>query len=53
MPLREHLLELRSRLVKSGIAIVLGLGLYQRLSAEVEEQVEARDKAVEANGEHK
>ena len=24
MPLREHLLELRSRLVKAGIAIILG-----------------------------
>ena len=31
----------------AGLLIILGLGLYQRLSADVEEQVEARDKAAE------
>ena len=30
-----------------GILILLGLGIYQRLSAEVEQQVEATDKAAE------
>jgi hypothetical protein len=34
----------------SGILIILGLGFYQRLSADVEDQVEARDKADEKNG---
>jgi hypothetical protein len=34
----------------SGILIILGLGFYQRLSAEVEDQVEDRDKADEKNG---
>lgn len=33
----------------TGILIILGLGLYQRLSADVEDQVEARDKVVEKN----
>jgi hypothetical protein len=32
-----------------GILIILGLGLYQRLSADVEKQVEARDKIDEQN----
>src|SRR3954468_5379743 len=31
----------------SGILIILGLGVYQRLSAEVEGQVEARDKVAD------
>src|SRR5262245_63778318 len=31
----------------TGVLIILGLGLYQRLSADVEAQVEARDKAAE------
>ena len=31
----------------TGILVILGLGLYQRLSAEVEAQVEARDKVAE------
>src|ERR1043165_2866671 len=31
----------------TGVAIVLGLGIYQRLSAEAEEEVEARDKHAE------
>jgi hypothetical protein len=34
----------------TGILIILGLGLYQRLSAEVEQQVEAKDKVEEKNG---
>src|SRR3954468_2106926 len=34
----------------TGLVILLALGLYQRLSAEVEEQVEARDKAAEKEG---
>jgi hypothetical protein len=34
----------------TGVAIILGLGIYQRLSADVETQVEAHDKAVEKNG---
>ena len=33
----------------TGILIILGLGLYQRLSAGVEQQVEARDKIEERN----
>ena len=36
-----------------GIAIILGLGLYQRLSADVEEQVEARDKVAEKDGDRR
>ena len=32
-------------LLLTAIAIVIGLGLYQRLSAEVEQKVEAKDKA--------
>jgi hypothetical protein len=39
-----------SAILVTGVAIILGLGLYQRLSAEVEEQVEARDKVAEKNG---
>jgi hypothetical protein len=31
----------------TGVVILLGLGLYQRLSADVEQQVEATDKAAE------
>ena len=31
----------------TGVLIILGLGLYQRLSADVEQQVEARDKVDE------
>ena len=34
----------------TGILIILGLGLYQRLSADVEQQVEAKDKVDEKNG---
>jgi hypothetical protein len=34
----------------TGILIILGLGVYQRLSAEVEQQVEAKDKVEEKNG---
>jgi hypothetical protein len=34
----------------TGVLIILGLGLYQRLSAGVEQQVEARDKVAEKNG---
>ena len=34
----------------SGILIILGLGFYQRLSADVENQVEDRDKADEKIG---
>jgi len=34
----------------TGLVILLALGLYQRLSADVEEQVEARDKAAEKDG---
>lgn len=37
----------------TGILIILGLGLYQRLSADVEQQVEAKDKADEKSGERK
>jgi hypothetical protein len=36
-----------------GIAIILGLGVYQRLSADVEQQVEARDKVAEKNGDRR
>jgi hypothetical protein len=32
-----------------GVVIILGLGLYQRLSADVEQQVEAKDKVDEKN----
>ena len=31
----------------TGVLIILGLGVYQSLSADVERQVEARDKAAE------
>lgn len=34
----------------TAILIILGLGLYQRLSADVEQQVEAQDRADEKNG---
>jgi hypothetical protein len=34
----------------TGVLIILGLGLYQRLSADVEQQVEARDKVAEKDG---
>jgi hypothetical protein len=34
----------------TGILIILGLGVYQRLSAEVERQVEAKDKVDEKSG---
>src|SRR6476620_3028937 len=33
-----------SAILVTGVAIIIGLGVYQRLSAEVEAQVEARDK---------
>lgn len=33
-----------------GVLIILGLGTYQRLSAGVEQQVEARDRIEEKNG---
>jgi hypothetical protein len=33
-----------------GVLIILGLGLYQRLSAGVEQQVEAKDRIEEKNG---
>src|SRR6476469_5973677 len=39
-----------SGILVTGVAIILGLGIYQRLSAEVETQVEARDKVAEKNG---
>src|SRR5882672_2032382 len=39
-----------SAILVTGVAIILGLGMYQRLSADVEEQVEARDKVAEKNG---
>jgi hypothetical protein len=39
-----------SAVLVTGIAIILGLGFYQRLSAEVEAQVEERDEAAETNG---
>ena len=35
----------------TGILIILGLGFYQRLSADVEQQVEAKDKVDERNDE--
>lgn len=35
----------------TGILIVLGLGVYQRLSADVEQQVEAQDRVDEKNDE--
>ena len=35
----------------TGILIILGLGLYQRLSADVEQQVEAQDRVDEREGE--
>jgi len=34
----------------TGVAIIIGLGVFQRLSADVEAQVESRDKAAEKNG---
>ena len=37
-------------ILMTGVLIILGLGLYQRLSAEVEQQVEAKDKVAEQNG---
>ena len=39
-----------SAILVTGVAIILGLGIYQRLSADVEAQVEARDKAAEKEG---
>jgi len=36
-----------------GIVIILGLGVYQRLSANVEQQVEAKDKVDEKNASRK
>ena len=39
-----------SAVVVTGIGIIVGLGIYQRLCAEAETQVEARDKAAEKNG---
>jgi uncharacterized protein YebE (UPF0316 family) len=40
-----------SAVLVTGIGIILGLGIYQRLSAEAESQVEARDIAAEENRE--
>jgi hypothetical protein len=37
----------------TGILIILGLGIYQRLSADVEQQVEAQDRVDEKNGQKK
>jgi hypothetical protein len=34
----------------TGVGIIVGLGAYQHLSAEVEAQVEVRDRAAEKNG---
>jgi hypothetical protein len=34
----------------TGVATIIGLGVYQRLSAEVEAEVEPRDKAAEKDG---
>lgn len=39
-----------SAILVTGVVIIVGLGVYQRLSADVEAQVEARDKAAEKNG---
>ncbi len=39
-----------SAILVTGVGIIVGLGLYQRLSADVEAQVEARDRAAEKNG---
>jgi hypothetical protein len=39
-----------SAILVTGVLIIVGLGTYQRLSADVEEQVEARDKAAEKDG---
>ena len=39
-----------SAVLFTGILIILGLGFYQRLSADVERQVEAKDKVDEKNG---
>jgi len=39
-----------SAILVTGVTIIVGLGIYQRLSADVEAQVEARDKAAEKNG---
>jgi len=39
-----------SAVLVTGIGIILGLGIYQRLSAEAESQVEARDIAAENDG---
>ena len=39
-----------SAVVVTGIGIIIGLGIYQRLSADAESMVEARDKAAEENG---
>jgi hypothetical protein len=36
-----------------GVVIILGLGLYQRLSADVEQQVEAKDKVDEKNNDNR
>lgn len=39
-----------SAILVTGVAIIVGLGIYQRLSADVEAQVEARDRVAERNG---
>jgi hypothetical protein len=39
-----------SAILITGVAIIVGLGVYQRLSADVEAQVEARDRLAEKNG---
>jgi hypothetical protein len=39
-----------SAILFMGILIILGLGFYQRLSADVERQVEAKDRVHEKNG---
>jgi len=38
-----------SAILATGVAIILGLGIYQRLSADAESMVEARDKAADEN----
>ena len=39
-----------SAILVTGVAIILGLGFYQRLSADVEAQVDASDKVAERSG---
>jgi hypothetical protein len=37
----------------TGVLLILGLGFYQRLSADVERQVEAKDKMDQKNDDRK